>query len=208
MVEGGRSCNTLTKTKSFNRMPRCSVSIKEYHGDSDIRAHLNDLWTAYKAMPPSCHRLLGTTRPTQNRPPPEWTRLVVPAPASTRIHVLVATVDGEPKGFAICHIHQTNGRREAHVFRLCAKPSTGCRGVGSALVEHMMTIALRYRTPYIHLESVENAVGFYKRLGFTQGRNTRGTSVAMKLNILWYFSCWLRSNLSANDQANIRSIFV
>jgi hypothetical protein len=82
-------------------------------------------------------------------------------------------------------------------------------------MEHAMTICLRHRVPYLNLNAVPNAVGFYKRLGFDVVRKRFRSEaikkdaglVHMKLNVLWYFSCWIRSNLSENDKKNIRMVF-
>jgi len=173
------------------------VYVKEFYGSRDIATHAEYISNAFGALdkPHNCHTI-GMTQ--------ESIDIMVSNTHRTKSkYILIATQDGKPRGVAIAHIKNTNGRvKNIFVDHLC---STGtCRGAGRALIEHMMTVALKHRCPHLELQATQDAIPFYERLGFT----SENTTNKMKLNVLWYFSCYIRSLLSENDKRNIGMVFL
>lgn len=197
-------CKDLTtenpRSPKNNRTP-CDVHVKEFYGSRDIATHGEFIRNAFRALEnldnsQKC-RSIGMTKYSIDS-------MVSNKRLTHSKYILIATHDGNPRGFAIAHIKTANGRAKNIVIdQLC---TTGtCRGAGRALIEHMMTVALKHRCPYIELQAVATAVPFYERLGFTR---TSKSNMSMKLNVLWYFSCYIRSLLSENDKRNIGMVFL
>lgn len=193
------TCHDLTRTTTGR--PGEDVSVKEFCGRRDITQNIGFIIKQYESMPTSCHNL-GI--------PSDLLRTTILKDPNT--YVLISTVNGKALGFCVLvYTPRTNTTHQSmYVYILCAAKHPNHSGVGRQIMEHAMTICLRHRVPYLDLDAVPTAVGFYKRLGFDESRKrfrNDGSSVRMKLNVLWYFSCWIRSNLSENDKKNIRMVF-
>jgi len=180
------------------------VSIKEFCGRRDITENIDYILAKYESMPRSCHDLgIGSS---------VLLKTILDDPNT---YVLISTVNGKALGFCVLVYtpRAATTYQKMHVYILCSAKQYA--GIGRHIMEHAMTICLRHRVPYLNLNAVPNAVGFYKRLGFDVVRKRFRSEaikkdaglVHMKLNVLWYFSCWIRSNLSENDKKNIRMVF-
>jgi GNAT superfamily N-acetyltransferase len=172
--------------------------VKEFHGSRDISTHADFIRNAFRSLdkPQNCHSI-GMTQESIDS-------MVSNTRLTQSTYVLIATQDGKPRGVATAHIKKANGRAKNIILdQLC---TTGtCRGAGRALIEHMMTVALKHRCPYIELQATRTAIPFYEHLGFTPEKNNKHL---MKLNVLWYFSCYIRSLLSDKDKRNIGMVFL
>lgn len=198
------SCTQVTGSPPRGIKTECqAVHVKEFYGARDIEANIDYIRRAYASMPPTCHSLKRTT---------DVDSLLKPY-LKRHVYVLVATELGEVIGFAVGtkSSRTSNGMPPClFVHQLCTTQT--CRGGGRALLEHMMTISLKTRLPYICLESVPSAKGFYERLGFAHWNparpnarlsSTNKKSYFMTVNVLWYFTCWVRAHLSNKDRAVI-----
>lgn len=197
-------CNSLTTPSKSNKKP-CDVTIKEFFGSKDLSMHSKYIIEAYTSLPKSCHTI-GIDSSLLNI----WMK-------TRHMMVLVANTNATTQGM----LFATLGEKGATIYvnLLCTKRE--CHGAGRALMEHIMTVALKNRNPYLELHAVPSAVSFYTRLGFervtekgtpTPGTKRRrsmnlGENVEMRLNVLWYFSCFIRMYLSPNDKRNIGTVF-
>ena len=187
-------CKTLTTPSKSTKKP-CDVTIKEFFGSKDLSTHSQYIMQAYTSLPKSCQKigidpsLLNTWMKTRYM-------MVLVANSNTSIQGILFATLGD-KGSNI------------HINLLCTKRE--CHGAGRALMEHIMTVALKNRNPYLELQAVSDAVPFYSRLGFERvtpvKRSRSERTVAMRLNVLWYFSCFIRMYLSPNDKRNIGTVF-
>jgi len=90
--------------------------------------------------------------------------------AQPAAEVLIASVGGEPAGFALFfHNYSTFlGRRGLYLEDLFVKPAYRGHGIGRALLEHLARLASDRRCGRFEwsvLDWNEPAIGFYKKLG-------------------------------------------
>jgi len=90
--------------------------------------------------------------------------------AQPAAEVLIASVGGEPAGFALFfHNYSTFlGRRGLYLEDLFVKPAYRGHGIGRALLEHLARLASDRqcgRFEWSVLDWNEPAIGFYKKLG-------------------------------------------
>ncbi|MGA1563761.1 MAG: GNAT family N-acetyltransferase [Pontimonas sp.] len=173
--------------------------MKEFYGERDILDHLDYIDDSYASMPKDCHALKPFRKDIRH----------ALATTATNTFVLVATEKGKPTGIAVA-TKKNLPPMCLFVEILCT--SRTCTGAGRMLMEHLMTVGLKLRTPYICLEAVKTSVPFYERLGFSHTHPAKPNTVSpnkkkkvafMTVNVLWYFTCWLKVHLSSKDKAVI-----
>ena len=208
------SCSSLVKVKQTPKQKTpCTITVKEFYGPRDIEMHKDYIIKSYESMPNSCHVLGGPVSMISS-----W---LTTSTMNRSMMVLIATEHTSVRGMAIATV---GGRGSSIYLNLICTTKT-CHGAGRSIIEHLMTVALKQRCPYIELHAVSTAVSFYTRLGFervptkpTKKRSRQSVSfedtntnndktLHLRLNVLWYFSCFIRSFLSANDQRNIGLVF-
>lgn len=187
------------------RAPCKRMSVKEYFGWPDIQQNRDAIVQAYKSMSRECTDIpvYGTfIENLFNQTTPTNTYILV----VTEIRAFQNPKPNEPReiavtaGFAMAQ--PDDKKKTIFIDHLCT--NNACRGAGRELMNRMAYIALRRRYPYIELYSVPKAVPFYKRLGFEMGSEPNGI---MRLNVLWYFMCFILSNLSDNDMRSVKKAF-
>jgi GNAT superfamily N-acetyltransferase len=199
------SCSSLVKgtTATSTKKSPCTITVKEFYGPRDIEMHQKYIIESYESMPTSCHVLGGPVSMISS-----WLNT---STKNRHMMVLIATEETSVRGMAIA----TVGGRGSNIYLNLICTTKTCRGAGRTIMEHLMTVALKQRCPYIELHAVSTALSFYTRLGFERvppktkkrPRQNNNTTIHLRLNVLWYFSCFIRSFLSANDQRNIGMVF-
>ena len=139
----------VRKQNSLNPQSRklgCPLTFKMFSG--------SELTQGFRlAAEVSCYETLGSYNSTWNRDAPR-----------KRIVLWVALANGLPVGMA-------GGYQKKSSFMLsiiCTKKNSpgGCSNVGTHLMHQVEKSVRKMGLPYIELESIEDAIRFYTRLGF------------------------------------------
>lgn len=218
-------CNTLTTStpRENARDPCKNLSTCEYFGSYDILKHLSEINISYKSMPDKCTNLINNGRFFV-----ETLNLKTNTTNLNHSYIVIVKEKGETVGYAhakiVPHDHlkslktkkevvrdtPQNNKKTKHIYieHLCTNKT--CRGAGRELINRIVFIALRHRCPYITLNSVKEALSFYRHLGFVwdgEAKINFENLKSLKLNVLWYFLCYVKSSMSDNDMVSFREFF-
>ncbi len=82
--------------------------------------------------------------------------------------VLTATLDGEPVGIANLYLQGFKKISHQSLFAIIVKKECQGQGIGTALLENLIQIAIKKGIELLHLEVYEGnpAIRLYERLGF------------------------------------------
>jgi hypothetical protein len=145
---------TVTKKNGLNPKSRklgCPLTFKMFSGP--------ELKQGFRlAAEVSCYETLGSYNSTWSRDAPR-----------KRIVLWIALANGLPVGMA-------GGYQKKSSFMLsiiCTKKNApgGCSNVGTHLMHQVEKSVRKMGLPYIELESIEDAIRFYTRLGFIRSAN-------------------------------------
>jgi len=89
-----------------------------------------------------------------------------------RVWLTMARLDGEPAGFALARVVVD----EAELLLLGVRPAFRGRGIGSALIDRTLAVALASGARLLHLEVRQGneALRLYNRVGFREVGRRRG----------------------------------
>jgi len=107
----------------------------------------------------------------------------VPVEQLTAAAACVADADGTPVGFAVV-LPRTDG--DAELEGLFVDPTMQRLGIGRRLVEQTKQLARAMGATELHVVANDDALGFYRSVGFTQTGITEtqfGTAPEMRLNL-------------------------
>jgi len=192
---------TVAPTEKNSRVPCKKLSVKEYFGWPDIQKNRDTILDAYKAMPRVCTNLMSYGSRLEDhfeRVNPDTS------------YILLVTENGDIVGFAMATLVPKDN--SLCIDHLCTNQT--CRGAGREIMNRMTYIALQYRYNTIRLIPAKSAIPFYKRLGFVDdpspGYSKKYVHLApmyMRLDVLLYFLCYVKSRMSPNDMVSLNRFF-
>jgi GNAT superfamily N-acetyltransferase len=135
------------------------------------------LWTELRQLGARAERALNPVAT------PDIALRLADAIGATDCHVLIACIDGEPAGMAVCRAVQPDPLSESRVLQVChlvVGRAHRRRGVGRSLITATVELAECEHIEHVGIDlypSVRDASRFYARLGFAPVTVQRVASV-------------------------------